>query len=44
MKNIIASGGRLIASEGLDAQISDVINYSIFALLKMSGIGAQAAL
>lgn len=38
MKNIIASGGRLIASEGLDAQISDIINYSVFALLKMAGV------
>ena len=36
MKNIISTGGKLLASEGLDAQISDIINYSIFALLKMS--------
>ena len=36
MKKIISTGGKLLASEGLDAQISDIINYSIFALLKMS--------
>ena len=37
IKNIILNNGRLIASEGIDAQISDIINYSIFGLLKLRG-------
>ncbi len=37
IKNIISNNGRLIASEGIDAQISDIINYSIFGLLKLRG-------
>lgn len=35
IKNIIANGGKLIMSEGIDAQLSDVINYCIFALMKL---------
>ena len=37
IKNIISNKGRLIASEGIDAQISDIINYSVFGLLKLRG-------
>lgn len=37
VKNIISNKGRLIASEGIDAQISDIINYSVFGLLKLRG-------
>ena len=31
MKN----GGKLLVSEGVDAQLSDIINYCAFALIKM---------
>lgn len=34
IKNIISNGGKLIMSEGIDAQLSDIINYSIFGLMK----------
>lgn len=38
IKNILAGGGKLLISEGIDAQISDIINYSMFGLLKLRGI------
>ena len=36
MKKIVANQGKTIASEGLDANLRDMINYAIFALIKIS--------
>lgn len=38
IKNILAGGGKLLVSEGIDAQISDIVNYSMFGLLKLRGL------
>jgi hypothetical protein len=35
-KQIEANGGRTIVSEGVDANYMDMINYSLFALIKLS--------
>lgn len=35
IKNIMQNGGKLLVSEGIDAQLSDIINYCIFSLIKM---------
>ncbi len=32
IKNIMENGGKLLVSEGIDAQLMDIINYSIFGL------------
>lgn len=34
IKNIMKNNGRLLVSEGIDAQLSDIINYCIFNLIK----------
>lgn len=33
MRQIIANEGKTVASEGLDANYHDIINYSLFALI-----------
>ncbi|AJQ29130.1 DUF1599 domain-containing protein [Pelosinus fermentans] len=38
VKNIIDNDRRLIVSEDIDAQLSDIINYCIFALIKLESI------
>ncbi len=35
IKQILANDGRTIVSEGIDANFSDIINYGIFALIKI---------
>lgn len=35
IKSIMKNGGRLIVSEGIDAQLSDIINYCVFSLIKI---------
>ncbi len=35
IKNIMKNGGKLLVSEGVDAQLSDIINYCVFSLIKM---------
>lgn len=35
IKKIIKNSGVLLASEGIDAQLSDIINYSVFGIIKM---------
>lgn len=35
IKNILQNGGKLLVSEGIDAQLSDIINYCIFSLIRM---------
>ena len=39
IKNILRNGGKLLASENIDAQFFDVINYCIFALIKIDEEG-----
>ena len=34
IKKIESNGGKTIVSEGIDANIQDIINYSIFALIR----------
>lgn len=34
IKNIEGNGGKTLVSEGIDANIQDIINYSVFALIK----------
>lgn len=36
IKQILANDGKTIVSEGIDANFADIINYGIFALIKMS--------
>jgi hypothetical protein len=36
IKEIENHGGKTIVSEGIDANIQDMINYSVFALIKHS--------
>lgn len=36
IKQILANDGQTIVSEGVDANFSDIINYGIFALIKIS--------
>jgi hypothetical protein len=36
VKQIEDNDGKTLISEGLDANYQDIINYSIFALIKMS--------
>jgi hypothetical protein len=36
MKQILDNKGKTIASEGIDSNLMDMINYSIFALIKLS--------
>lgn len=38
VKNIIKNNGRLLISENIDAQLSDIINYSIFGLILARGL------
>ncbi len=33
MRQIIANDGKTLISEGIDANLTDIINYSIFALI-----------
>ena len=33
IKNILNNGGRLLISENIDAQLADIINYSVFGLI-----------
>lgn len=35
IKQILANDGQTIVSEGMDANFSDIVNYGIFALIKM---------
>lgn len=35
IKQILANDGQTIVSEGIDANFSDIVNYGIFALIKM---------
>jgi hypothetical protein len=35
MKQIIDNKGKTIASEGIDSNLMDMINYSVFALIKL---------
>ena len=35
IKQILANEGRTIVSEGMDANFADIVNYAIFALIKM---------
>ena len=37
IKNIEEQNGRLLVSEGIDAQLTDVINYSLFGLIMARG-------
>ena len=37
IRQILANDGRRIASEGIDANYLDMINYSVFALIQMTG-------
>jgi hypothetical protein len=34
-KEIESNGGKTLVSEGIDANYMDMINYSVFALIKM---------
>jgi len=36
IKQILANDGQTIVSEGIDANFADIVNYGIFALIKMS--------
>jgi hypothetical protein len=36
IKQIEDNAGQLLASEGVDANYMDIINYSIFALIRLS--------
>ena len=36
MKQIIENKGKTIASEGIDSNLQDMINYSVFALIKLN--------
>jgi len=36
IKQILANDGQTIVSEGMDANFADIVNYGIFALIKMS--------
>lgn len=36
IKKILANGGKTSVSEGMDANFADIVNYGIFALIKMS--------
>jgi hypothetical protein len=36
MKQILDNKGKTIASEGIDSNLMDMINYSVFALIKLS--------
>lgn len=36
IKQILANDGQTIVSEGMDANFCDIVNYAIFALIKMS--------
>jgi hypothetical protein len=36
IKQILANEGKTIVSEGIDANFTDIVNYAIFALIKMS--------
>lgn len=38
IKNIIKNDGRLLISENIDAQLMDIINYSIFGLIMVRGL------
>lgn len=35
IKNIMKNSGKLLVSEGIDAQLSDIVNYCVFSLIKM---------
>ena len=35
IKKIIKNSGALLVSEGIDAQLSDIVNYSVFGLIKL---------
>ncbi len=39
MKQILDNKGKTIASEGIDSNLMDMINYSVFALIKLSAPG-----
>jgi hypothetical protein len=36
MKQILENKGKTIASEGIDSNLMDMINYSVFALIKLA--------
>ncbi|RYZ54625.1 MAG: DUF1599 domain-containing protein [Sphingobacteriales bacterium] len=36
LRQIIANDGKTIVSEGMDANFADIINYAVFALIKLS--------
>jgi hypothetical protein len=38
MKQILDNKGKTIASEGIDSNLMDMINYSVFALIKLAPI------
>lgn len=38
IKNILKNDGRLLISENIDAQLMDIINYSIFGLIMVRGL------
>ena len=42
IKQILANDGKTIVSEGMDANFADIINYGIFALIKMGESGSSA--
>lgn len=39
MKQILDNKGKTIASEGIESNLMDMINYSVFALIKLSAFG-----
>ena len=41
LKNIVANGGKLLVSENIDAQLSDVAVYSMFGLMRFRGVNAD---
>ncbi|MDD4773147.1 MAG: DUF1599 domain-containing protein [Eubacteriales bacterium] len=38
IKTILGNGGRLLISENIDAQLMDIINYSVFGLIMARGL------
>jgi hypothetical protein len=42
MRQILANKGKTLISEGIDANLTDIINYAIFALILIAE-GRQAA-
>jgi hypothetical protein len=37
IRQILQNKGKTIASEGIDANLYDMINYAVFALIKLGG-------